>query len=248
MTHSLKKDDLCVIKETETYLSGTIFCIEKARRFKLNDILFRRWYDGTLCKNSYGPIKYKVVHVDKNGMPYAKEMTSAGNPRGELISIYNHYVMLIEDHIGYPAVLSMEEDIFSHDPHYIEHIIIAEEGENYDPAEASRKKKILREEIIKHNKDNKIALHETKDAIEALNRMEIDQVYWLSNKTYFTVNKIETDSTIKHCGYPRGMLQARKITVTKSNGEVLQLMPHDLWRTNLYLSQPRSYKELSDTI
>lgn len=249
MTLKLNRDDLKVIDETERRISHYTTLVNKSKQFKQGDILFY-WniYTQKIESNSYGPIKYKVVHTDSNGLPYLKQLSSTGAPRGSLLSIFNMYEeaeSYFEDH----TYEKQPTDILMHDPHYVDHMIIAEENDEYDPSEISRKKKILRDEIIKHNKASKLDVSEVDKAVELMNNMVVGQVYWQSSKTCFTINSIERTTVPSHYGYSkRKITDIPKITVIKSNGDEVQMLPTDLWRTNLYGKKPRSYKELSDSI
>lgn len=239
----LTPNDIDVIEQIETFLGRLIDELDRARKFNMNDYLICSQHcsdtgQKVLMTNSYGtPIKFRIVHVDANGMPYAKEINSSGDPRGDIINLVD------TDEFSGTRV------IFEHDPHFLDAIILSTESE-YDPTENQRKKKQNREDIIQHNTKAKVNTLELKSLIDLFATMVVGQTWWFSTKNYMHVIDLRVTSgrTIGHGMLYRGFKHVFEIDVRLSNGNTKTYHPHDFLNKNLYSKQPRSYKELSDSI
>lgn len=257
----LTVEDLNVIAKNEREIGLIVNRIDKLRTFKLGDyvIAFQVSFDTKqkvpVC-NTYGvPIKYQVVHVDKNGIPYVKHLNTKAKSS---VSVSGNIIPMIgRDEDSRWGRHGYSDFDFELDPEFVDSIILEEE--KFNALEKHMSVRNLRKEITDHNKKVKFDLSTIEGAVKALDTMEIGHTYWISIKSGFTVNHIDivalnygdrsfrtrTGSTYN---YPKNMKAVKRIHVTRSNGEKETIYPHQLMYTNLYFEMPRSYKELSEKI
>lgn len=242
----LSARDLGWIKHNEEIMLAFLNRLKEVTQFKLNDYLiaYKIFPDSgqkVPITNSYGtPIKYKVVHTDKAGIPYIKMVASSGAVVGDVqaLVIFDPFDGTIAD--GYH---------YTHDPHFVESIIL--EDKTYDPTEIQRNKKLLRDEIVKHNREAKINTKDLSELIKTFNSMNVGEKYWFSIKNNMTINRITIVPASKHVGaltvskYSKQKIKdIPEIEVTLSNGSTDTYYPHVFLGKNLYTKQPRSINEI----
>lgn len=131
---------------------------EQLKQYKLNDIyLLEEWYQDAkgptyIEKTSMGlPVKYKVVYISPEGIPYLRKITGTGRPSGEartppeanfLFRIYN-----AERHLNH--YLDKPNYRFISDPEQLDSILLDVE---FDPMAEHRNKSKMFNQINKHNK------------------------------------------------------------------------------------------------
>lgn len=247
----LTKEDMEIIESNEKDTMDLLERLEKARQFKLGDYIVCSLINNETKQrmpltNSYNVNrKFKVVHVDKAGIPYIKEVSSNGKTRGVMSSLFGQYEFDAYSHHHHWGFDSWE---FEHDPHFVESVILEAEG-SYDPVEVQKNKKKLRDEVTKHNKDNKLKTSDIADVEAVFAAMQPGEVYWFSIKNFMTV--LSTQVVAIKTGL-RGKAATKNITQIEvqlsSNGKTERYSPNQFQYRNLYKAQPRSYRELSDTI
>ena len=242
----LSTEEKRIISQCETRTKEILTCIELARQYKVGDFLigFKRGYDNVYKQitTGYGTFqKWVVVAQDSMGCCYVKAVDSNGKPRG-------HMSALLSESNGWDGLK------FELDPEYVNAIILSQ-SEDFDPVEKQRRNKSIRKEIIEHNKKCKVDCQDA-ELLESYMRkeMNVGDTFWISIKKNFVITGKEfiklKDAPRDEFSHPvfRKLNSITKITVRYSNGEVGSLYPTTLHRTNLYSAQPRTYKELSDSI
>lgn len=246
---NLSTEDLNVISQNETEMYSIVSQLEKVRQFNTGDYLIcirvaKDTGQRVAITNSYGThTKFKVVFIDKNGIPYVKEISSNGLTRGPIKSLMGSHE---QDQWGNHGWNDFE---FEHDPHFVEAIILSAE-QGYDPTEVQRNKKKLRDEITEHNIKSKLKTSETADVVAAFATMQPGETYWFSTKNGMVIDKatiIPIPVGWKN-HYGRKVGHITQVEVTLSNGKKQTYLPHEFRHRNLYKAMPRSYKELSDSI
>lgn len=105
--------------------------------------------------------KYKVVHVDQYGVPWLKVLKANGGMGTEMICAPN-----------------ISPSYFAPDPDYADHVILSEEGAEFDPIEAAKKRRAERREIAKQNKKNR-KIFTTVDEVSAFLRdLKRGETFW----------------------------------------------------------------------
>ncbi len=245
----LTRDDMETIKENEKEILFLLQELDKVRQFKLGDYLIcimvnKHTNQRVPMTNSYNVTKkFKVVHVDQCGIPYYKEVSSKGTTRGPAMPMMGEYGH--EQH-----QYGWDSFEFEHDPHFVESVILEAEA-GYDPVEVQKSKKKLRDEITKHNADNKIKSSGIAEIVAGFAAMKPGETYWFSGKNGMTINSVKPvviPTPMRHT-YGHGKYKnVVEINVTLSTGKQATYLPHDFMFKNLYKAQPRSYRELSETI
>lgn len=85
------------------------------------------WVTEKFSGITQAPRKYKVVHVDDVGLPYVQRIGMKGGVIGDIKCL-----------AGYDD----SSDVFIHDPDFIDHQIIADDDDTFDP-----------QEVYKENRD-----------------------------------------------------------------------------------------------
>lgn len=250
--YKLGSDDRECIKETETIIEVLLASIKRNREFKIDDYLIGFFIGNSkpqLIKSSAGvPFKYKVVHVDSNGIPYIKPLNKNGSPYGALIptvdlDFNNDFYALSTSVLNYIQ--------YELDPDFVDHIILGAE-ESYDPSMKLRKAASLRKEINTHNAENKLQTKDIADMIKIFDTVKVGEKYWTSAKTSFNIDSIGGVPWVEYhrrLAYRVKMQTIPTITITYSNGKTETLMPHQIENMNLYKKQPRSLtRELNNPI
>lgn len=243
----MKKSELSlrdreVIRDAEKELCNFLEALESVRRFNENDylILFnaRHKEDGTLdpspVMNSYGvPKKFKVVYIDINGVPYAKEVTAKGNIQGQLISCLPTDYADFSSDIGYGQ-------FFGVDPDYAEAIILGEE-QNYNPTNQSKRLSTVFKEVAEFNKTIKINTNDKKQLVAFISTLTVGSSFWTSNSTQYIVQEIMPLTVDRY----NRVTEHSHIIIAKSNkGKDINFSFYDLCGKNIYTTRPRSYQEL----
>ena len=117
----------------------TLMYIKEVGNFEENDILIKKdgwhdWSDGgkkvwnieKFSSSNDAPRKYKVVHIDEAGLPYVMKVSMKGELCGDMKCI-----------AGY----DLECTKFEYDPDFLDHQILAEEDEKFDPQEVYKEKR-----------------------------------------------------------------------------------------------------------
>lgn len=116
----------------------TLKYIQNVGNFQENDILIKqtrgycehaedyRWFTEEFSSSNSAPRKYKVVHVDDVGLPYIMKVSMKGELCGDMKCI-----------AGY----DLNYTKFEYDPDFIDHQILADEGEDFDPQEVYKEKR-----------------------------------------------------------------------------------------------------------
>lgn len=238
----LTPEEKAFIKNNEDNITSLLQVIDTVKKFKLNDYLIAynesqwdpllRERKLTVVINSYGAVKkFQVVHVDKHGIPYIKELNKKGKPSGQLISSIKN------QRSGYysPSL------IFEVDPEYTDSIILDDES-NFNAAENLKAKADNFKAIAEHNKKVKIDCNNLKDVMAFLSNVKVGDILWKSHATSMVVT--EMNPFPKH---PSGRLNTTVpfMKATKKGVEIEFTL--DSFRgTALYSDRPRSYTELKD--
>ncbi len=238
----LTSHELEYIKERERAMTETINTLRNLSRFREGDYLiafhFAHGYGDNKKRpvaNSYGvPKKFIVVHVDSNGVPYMKELSKNGDATGGVISP-------VRVDGGY-SMIKQAEYVFEVDPDYADAIIL-DDQENFNATEKLKVKSDTFKEIAEHNKKLKINCIDMKILAAFFSNVKVGDTLWRSNTSFYVVSKIDPVPRDK---IGRLIKENPFLEVTNNKGASLTLSLDDFWRTALYSSQPRSYRELKD--
>lgn len=86
----------------------------------------REWRVEKFSRVNSAPRKYKVIYVNEVGAPYISKISMKGDLCGDIKCMY-----------GY----STDHHRFKHDPDFLDHQILAEEDEKFDPQEVYKEKR-----------------------------------------------------------------------------------------------------------
>lgn len=244
---NLSKQDLEFIADKESVVEATVQALDKVRQFKEGDFLLgfedigwgeRSWKPMT---NSYGVAKkFQVVHLDKNGIPYIKELNKAGNPVGHIIcpieSISDDY-----DNIGIRLDPSTN---FIIDTDYVDSVIMMDE-ENYDPMRNMREKSSLYKEIQSHNKSLRVCVDSHDDVRKFFDNVKVGDVFYKTINSFFKIISI-TKPPLATKANRYNEIYESFCTIENHKGVQSDKSIHDFMHTAIYTSRPRTYKETKD--
>jgi hypothetical protein len=232
----LTKGEKEIIFENQEGMSTILHLIEQSRLFKLDDVLIaytqsHHPYEDKekLVVNSYGvPRKYKVLFIDKNGIPYVKELNRFSKPNGEL----------------FPMVSNFDTEVFSKyrfeiDPEMADAIIL-DDLENFNPSDIHAQKATLKNQIVKHNKQAKLVLESIKDTFLFADKLKLGTTLWRSATSFWTL----IDKKPKRDQYT--LKSDLELTFLDNKGKTITISTHEMFYKNLYLTQPRSFNEIKD--
>ncbi len=233
--------ELEFIQKREEQISSIIGAIQEAAKFKVGDFLIaytpaNTWQKRRQVVNSYGaPKKYTVVHTDKFGVPYMKELNKKGNAVGQLICPIKFD--------GGSRVVAATDYEFEVDPDYADAIIMDDEA-NYSATDIHKLKSDTFKAITEHNKSLKVNCHDFPSLLLFLQNLKVGDVVWKSIKTHFTILTIDP-IPLTH----RGARFDETInfgTAQDSKGKIFDLNIRVFKWSAIYTGQPRSYNELKD--
>lgn len=245
---SLDPMELQYIGQREAVLDSILGTIQEVTKFKTGDFLIAfhpqtQYSARQQITNSYGaPKKFTVIHTDKYGIPYMKELNKNGTPVGRLISAVRF------DDANRARVNTNIERVntnieFEVDPDYADAIIMADE-ENYDAANIHKIKSETFKEITKYNKSIKVKFKTNVDLLQFLKTLKVGDVFWKSIKTSFTILTLDPIPTT-HGG--KRLVEYKVFgTAQDSKGKVFNLDHTKFHWHAIYTAQPRSYNELKD--
>lgn len=243
---NLNTQELEFISKQERVYGSFLKCIEELSKFKMDDVLIAFYppnpYFGQKATreqltNSYGaPKKYKIVHVDKNGVPYMKELNKNGIPAGNLI-----YPISQNRNYGQTQEYSLDY-LFEVDPELIDAHLF-DDMDGYNPTEVNKQKADSFKEIAKHNKELKIRTEDNVKLMEFIDSLVVGSKIWKSNTNAWTVTAIAPKPLDV-----RGKTNwnAPFITVVDHRNRILNLSCYDFKHKALYSGQPRTFRELHD--
>jgi hypothetical protein len=247
MSNNLTAEDKRVIDEFNRHYGPVLQTIERARQFKLNDylLLYVSNSEGKMLPqlNSYGaPVKYKVVHVTEDGMPFVKRTNKNGNPVGGLYSVVG---------TGSDDYRPIDRNFeFILDPDYADALLL--QDDQFDPAQLHRSKKDIWNAVTKHNKSVKVKTDQLQDVIDFFGTLVIGDTLWTSNIGYYLIQDIKQMSPKDFNNKANWREQTRVkgpfvlvLTVLDKNGKVKDITADFFWGKALYRERPRTYKELN---
>lgn len=158
---SLTPNQLNNAKKLDKLINELSKLKEEVMQYKLGDVyILEEWYSDTpehveVQQTNMGfPVKYQVVYISPEGVPYLRKLTSTGNPTGDVlfppeISGLKQLQYLAENalynSVNYPTLCER----FVPDPEQLDSILLQTE---FDPTAQQRDKSKLFNEINKHNK------------------------------------------------------------------------------------------------
>ena len=234
----LTRDELQEISHLELEIKVLLEQIEKAKRFNVGDYLVRFYSENKEPDmNSYHIARrFKVVHVDANGIGYIKEVMGG--------KVSSQLMMLS----GIDAAREIASNIrngyhnysnrYELDPLYEDHILMSQDGE-YNPALEQLNKSKLHKEIATYNKSIKINTDGLTNVLKYARTLKVGDTLWFSNVTQFMIHEIKT--------LPRnpGAMSYDPVIIGKTNkGKTMRLSLMELCHKAIYTACPRSYKEL----
>jgi len=232
--------------------------------FNINDILvkmtIRLWSDDidkrqyepeVVSEKSKTPRKYKVVHIDEYGVPFLKCIKTNGKLGNELICV---------------AELDPSYSFFKVDPDFVEHTILAEEGQEFNANDRLKEVKRQRRTIQKQNQKMRVKVSSIEEADEFLKQLKVNDKLWVGNKG-FDDEAHKRELVVKSVTYVKisalgkmgiwlskeaehELLNSQIVAfnviectggTTNSNWYSKHLSPFDILNSYIYLKQPLSY-------
>lgn len=240
----LSQEDLAVIDAMSEQLFHLTDVMTRIKTFSQGDFLVKtihRTHSSQVAKrnkpvfatNSYGlKRKYQVVDIDKNGVPWVKEVGSTGKSKGPILC------PLIEELEGILDKGYLEK--FEIDPEFVDSMILGPSA--YSPMEAQDHLSKTWKEITEHNKKHIKRFKTLNQAVAFFKAIKPGDQFWTSSKKYFTVVDVKTVSSRGTTSLVKGP-HITKIIVKMVDGTNKQMYPDDIVGKVLYTSAPRSYKK-----
>lgn len=156
---NLTPDQLKESKLLDKELRKLIKLKEELQSFKLDDVYILEYFDPNepnkvwVDKSYFGfPVKYKVVHISPEGIPYLRRLTPNGKPTGAVE--LPDQAQLLSSLVKAGQINSLRGYIndgqrFIPDPEQLDSILLQQE---FDPTAAHKAKLDLFNEIKNHNK------------------------------------------------------------------------------------------------
>lgn len=245
--NQLTTDDYQIIKEFNDKFEAGLDALEKAKQLQVGDYLVLYLDDGlgkmTLQINSYGaPVKYKVVHSSKHGVPFIKKVSKKGDPIGGLLTCMGS---LETDEYR----MSGQKFNFELDPDYADSLLLQDQ---YDPSTLHKSKKDIWKSVTEHNKAYRIKTWDLKDVVAYFNTINIGDMLWTSNTgSYFVQDKkvmsakdFNDKASWKNRTSMKGLLLT-VLSIRDKNGKVRDITADFFQGKALYKERPRSYRELN---
>lgn len=269
MSYKLTPRDKHHVEEQEELVRELVTAANYIKSFNVDDyvVLHDRYLDDEdevveePVTNSYGSsIKYKVVTVSKQGMPYLRRLGPKGALIGNLIALIdlrskdpdheNDRLYNTDQYID-----KCNEPVFKVDSDYTDAVILSDE-DAYDPTAAHRAKSETFKEITKHNKGVKIKTSDVETLFDWLLNLKVGDTFWRSQNNMFTITDIKQIMPNRDWQYDKYKPTVRKrklrtipeIVVTDRKGKAAKLWPMDFKHKAVYTQRPRSYKEMKDPI
>lgn len=254
--HSYEMQEISMIdKDITRFLK----ILEELKKFNVGDILIAHEvdiYDNTKTKkvvNSYGvAVKYEVVHVSDQGIPYITELSRDGKKIRPLFNIMPDYFQSTwrGDEIARPESENYECDlVFQLDPEYLDSMII---GGEYDPCVSFKYNKDLHKEITQHNKQARVSTSSIDEIAYFFTKLKHGDSLWTSHTKEYIVSDVQLVTRLSL--YKSGVANYSKTKVKGQHIPVLSLIdkknklkkvtPDYFLNKMLYTQRPRSYKEL----
>lgn len=181
MQETLSQEELKRIKNLQNYSQAYYWLkVKEDSNFNLGDILVKmcvkKWgEDGeatsyeaeSVSSKSNTPRKYKVVYIDQYSVPFAKCIKADGKLGKELICL---------------AEINPQYNFFKVDPDYVEHTILADEGEVFVADQRLKEVKRQRREIHKQNKALREKITTLNEADKFLESLKPRDRFWIADK------------------------------------------------------------------
>lgn len=212
--------------------------------FKLGEVYLEEEWDEWDPKkvwvntNSMGfPIKYKVVHISKQGIPFLKQLNTNGKPTGRArlpVSDKSVWLTNIVHAVHYGAVKQTSRFIL--DPDALDSILLEHE---YHPMAEQKDKLRLFNEINKHNK--KVAIKTSWSAGQQhianfFKSLKPGDKFWTSPDKGYVFHRLEKAGNAY-----------KIVTVDQNNAEKIFEGFNYFMHKRLYSAQPRSFSKESAT-
>jgi hypothetical protein len=192
MKYELTSDDKKRIDAAER--TDAIIKFNKAKdsfRFNIGDVLIKQhwrgrdesWNTETIGSSTDAPAKFVYVYEDNHGIGYVKQILSNGKLRGAITPMTN---------------FDPESVRFQLDPDYADHIMLADEGEEFKPNVIHEMKRKYREQAYRSNKKLLIPVSTYLERQLFLGDLRIGDKFWMGGnmdnmvETTFEVTNTET--------------------------------------------------------
>lgn len=233
------------ILQIEYEISEILNALNEVRKFKIGDILIAKervsdQYE--YVRDSYGiPIKYKVFYVDKNNVPYVRELHKNASSNDRSTGCLLQF--------GDPEC-KLHGFKYEIDPDYADAVMLGDE-DSYDPLEERVRRRKSRAEITQHNKSIAIKSGSSDDFFKK--HVKVGAILWRSNKNYWYITEINSGAGFKKVtkfSRKTGRFFRRNVKLTikvkTASQKELLLSKEDFRNKIFYTDKPRSYNELHD--
>lgn len=220
--------------------------------YKLNDVYIIEEWDPESKKNisvektNMGfPVKYKVVHISTEGIPYLRKITPNGNPTGpfhtppeaaglnwlkQTCNIFNDYRISYSASANYPRL--SQDWRFTLDPEQLDSILLQQE---FDPMAQQREKSKLFNEINKHNKRIQVSssFADHPKTLEFFKSRQPGDKFWTSPDQQYVVQSVTKPN------------KEYVVTCTDMNQKTIEYKVGYFYGRRLYRECPRSFAKES---
>lgn len=212
------------INGIDAHVRRTLALKEKLTSYKVGDVFIKEDIDSkSVDKTTTGePIKFKVVHVTPEGIPYLQRLSSSGVPGGSLeLPPEAQYLA------GYDYDAEVDWRLVQ-DPEQLDAIMLQQE---YDPTKQQREKQQLQNEINKHNQAVTVSTRYDCGHHAFFKSLKAGDKFWTSVDKQYIVSKVAT----------KGRSNKWYITVVNMDQEEVQFYFEEFMYKRLYRDQPRSF-------
>lgn len=220
---------------------------ERLKNYSLGSCFIRQYKNFSLATNKQElmteksnlgfPVKYKVVYVSPQGVPYLRRLTANGHPMGDAFLPPEALVLRELSYVarGEKSARGREPtEVFTPDPDQLDAILLQQE---FDPTEKQREKTKLFNEVKKHNKG--ITVPTGYDQYHAIANFfkskQPGDKFWTSPDKQFVIQSVSKT--------PKEYI----VRCTDHNQKTVTFRFKDFVYKRLYSAQPRSFaRETSD--
>ena len=240
MSSDLTTADKQLIEQWTSRFERGLDALEKAKQLNVGDYLVL-YIDNQIRTNSYGaPIKFKVVHSTRHGIPFVKKVNKKGDPVGQIYSCTGS--LDTDDYNQYGDTFE-----FRLDPDYADSIILQDQ---YDPSQLHKSRQEMWKEVTAHNKNAKVNTTHLGGIVKFFEKVNVGDTLWTSNIGHYLVQDKEIMTRQDFKNNVKDTETRTKgpfiivLTVRDKKGKIFKITADFFSYKALYRERPRTYKEL----
>ena len=227
---SLTHEQRSFTNRIDSFVKKTLAVKEQCANYKIGDVyvMTMNGSNKEVEKNSLGEaLKFKVVYISSEGIPFYQQLSARGVPAGELSPV-PEALFLMNVNTPYDTYWS-----FVPDPDQLDAIMLQQE---YDPMKQHREKLILKVEIDKFNKKIIVPTSWGQEKIyySFFKGLQVGDKFWTSPEKQYVVHKRAAK-----------MHGTWSITVVDNDQKELQFDLSHFEHKRVYKERPRSFTQES---